>query len=164
MPQMAGLGLVVIRVVLAVVLVAHGSNILFGVWGGPGIGPGGLENTASQYAAFGLHPEFVLAVLAGVTQLVSGLLLGLGFLTRWASLALLAYLGIGVWKEHLQWGFFLNWIGTPGRGHGIEYSLILAGVLLGLMLTGGGDWSIDGRRATSHAARAAGRARLRGKI
>jgi putative oxidoreductase len=161
---MAGLGLVVLRLALAAVFVAHGAHKLFGVWGDPGVGPGGLQITASQYAALGLHPEFLLAVLAGVTQLVGGLLLGLGYFTRWAAAAIVIYLGVGAWKAHLQWGFFLNWIGTSGRGHGIEYSVALAGALVCLMLTGAGDWSLDGLRASSTAARAAGRARLRGKL
>jgi Predicted membrane protein len=162
---MPGLGLVVLRLVLAVVFVAHGANILFGAWAGPGIGPGGLQITAQQYAAMGLHPEFLLAVLAGVTQLVGGLLLGLGLLTRFASAALLIYIGVGVWKEHLQWGFFLNWLHTdPRQGLGIEYSVTLAGALICLAFIGGGAWSIDGQRQSTRASRAAGRARLRGKM
>ena len=161
---MAGLGLIVLRLVLVVVFVAHGANVLFGAWAGPGIGPGGLQFTASQYAALGLHPELLLAVLAGATQLIGGLLIGLGLLTRIASAAILLYLGIGMWTEHLQWGFFLNWIHAAHQGHGVEYSATLAGALICLMVMGGGDWSVDGQRATSRAARAAGRARLRGKV
>ena len=161
---MPGLGLVILRLVLAVVFVAHGTNILFGSWAGPGVGPGGLQVTAQQYAAMGLHPEFLLAVLAGITQFVGGLLLAGGLLTRYASVALLIYVGVGLWKEHLQWGFFLNWIRSPQQGLGIEYSVTLAGALIALALIGGGSWSIDGQRQSTQASRAAGRARLRGKV
>lgn len=161
---MPGLGLVVLRLVLAVVFVAHGTNILFGAWAGPGVGTGGLQATAQQYAALGLQPEFLLAVLSGVTQLVGGLLLAIGLLTRYASVALLVYVGLGIWKEHMQWGFFLNWARNPNQGLGIEYSVTLAGALVCLVFIGGGDWSIDGQRVNTKAARAAGRARLRGKI
>jgi putative oxidoreductase len=161
---MPGLGLLVLRLVLAVVFVAHGANILFGAWAGPGVGPGGLQITAQQYAALGLHPEFLLAVLSGVTQLIGGLLLSIGLLTRYASAALVIYVGMGLWKEHLQWGFFLNWIHNPRQGLGIEYSVTLAGALICLAFIGGGSWSIDGQRQNTRAARAAGRARLRGKV
>jgi putative oxidoreductase len=161
---MPGLGLAVLRLVLAVVFVAHGANILFGTWAGPGIGSGGLQATAQQYAALGLHPEFLLAVLSGVTQLLGGLLLAIGLLTRYASLALLVYIGLGVWKEHMQWGFFLNWTRNPQQGLGVEYAVTLAGALICLVFIGGGDWSIDGRRQNSKAALAMGRARLRGKV
>ena len=161
---MAGLGLLILRLVLAIVFVAHGTNILFGAWAGPGVGPGGLQFTAEQYKSLGLHPEFVLAVLAGATQLVGGLFIAIGLLTRIASAAVLIYLGIGIWKEHLQWGFFLNWVHAPSLGHGVEYSMMLAAALVCLMFAGGGDWSIDGQRQSSRASRAAGRARLRGKL
>src|ERR1043166_2209221 len=108
---MAGIGLVVIRLALAAVFVAHGANKLFGLFPGPGVGPGGLHNTAAQYAALGLHPEFLFAVVGALTQLIGGVLIGAGYLTRWATAAILVYLAIGVWKEHWRWGFFLNWIG-----------------------------------------------------
>jgi putative oxidoreductase len=161
---MAGLGLLILRFALALIFVAHGANILFGTWPGPGVGPGGLQFTADQYAAIGLHPEFLLAVLGGTTQLIGGLLIGLGLLTRVASGALLVYLAIGIWKEHFQWGFFLNWVHAARQGHGVEYSVLLAGVLIGLLVMGGGEWSMDGQRMNTRAARAAGRARLRGKL
>ena len=161
---MTAVGLLVLRLVLAAVFVAHGANILFGAWSGPGIGPGGLQATAAQYAAFGLRPEYVLAVLAGVVQLSCGALVGAGFLTRPAALALALYVGLGAWSEHLRWGFFLNWVRNPQQGLGIEYSLTLAGALACLMFSGGGKWSIDGRRLTTRAARASARARLRRKM
>ena len=161
---MTGLGLFVLRLVLAVVFVAHGANVLFGAWPGPGVGPGGLHAAAAEYASLGLHPELLMALLAGLVQLVGGVLLAFGLLTRSASLALLAYVGLGIWVEHVQWGFFLNWVRNPQQGLGMEYSITLAGALLCLIFVGGGDWSLDGRRVHSKAARAAGRARLRGKV
>ena len=161
---MTSLGLAVLRLALAVIFVAHGSHKLFGVWSGPGIGPGGLANTAKYFASIDLQPAFVLATLAGVAQLVGGVLIGLGALTRYAAIAGLAYLAIGLWKVHWKWGLFLNWANESGRGQGIEYSVVLAAALVCLLLAGPGDVSIDGQRASSRAARAAGRARLRGKV
>jgi putative oxidoreductase len=159
-----GLGLAVLRIALAAVFIAHGANKLFGVFGGPGIGPGGLTNTAAFIASLGLNPAFPLAVLLGLTELVGGALLVIGWFTRWVSLALVVSMGIAIWKVHLASGFFLNWMGAPGVGQGIEYSVVLTGALLCLACTGGGDFSIDGRNEISSARRAAGRARLRGKV
>jgi putative oxidoreductase len=161
---MAGLGLVVLRLALSAAFVAHGANELFGAWSGPGVGPGGVHNTATLYTSLGLHPALLLAVVASVIQLVAGAMVGAGLLTRWAAGALVVYLGVGIWKAHLQWGFFLNWTGAPGRGQGIEYSVVLAGALVCLILGGAGRWSIDGQRASSRARRAAARARLRGAL
>ena len=93
----------------------------------------------------------------------NGTLLGVGLLTRWASAVLLGYVAIGIWKEHARWGFFLNWVGEHGRGNGVEYSVILAGALVCLILAGGGRWSFDGRRAARAESDAMGRARLRNR-
>jgi putative oxidoreductase len=158
---MTSLGLAFLRLALAIVFVAHGANKLFGAFAGPGIGPGGLTSTAAYFASVDLQPASVLALLAALAQFVGGLLIGAGLLTRWAAVAGLAYIGVGMWKVHWQWGLFLNWTGAPGQGHGVEYSIVIAAALACLLLTGAGDFSIDGRRASYRASRAAGRARLR---
>ena len=155
------LGLLVLRLTLSVVLVAHGAHQVFGLFAGAGVGDGGLTNTAAYYTRLGLAPAFMLAVLGGVIQLAGGLLIGVGLLARWASLSVAGYLGLALWKDHARWGFFLNWVNDPTRGQGIEFSLLLIGALAALALAGAGDWSLDGRRAITAATRAAGRARLR---
>lgn len=161
---MVGLGLLVLRLALAVVFVAHGGNKLFGWFGGPGIGPGGLSTTAAFFGAVGLNPGFVLAVADAVLELAGGILLAFGFLTRLISIALAVSMCIGIWKVHLQWGFFLNWMAAPNRGQGMEYAIVLIAALVCLALSGGGDASVDGINQRSADRDAAGRARLRGKI
>jgi putative oxidoreductase len=161
---MIGLGLLVLRLALAVVFFAHGANKLFGLFGGPNIGPGGLTATSAFFDAVGLHPAFVLAAVDAVVEVSGAILLGLGLFTRWASLALAASMAVAIWKVHLQWGFFLNWVGAPDRGQGLEFSFLLLLALVALSLTGGGDVSIDGMNQRSADRDAAGRARLRGKV
>lgn len=159
-----GLGLAVLRLALAAVFIAHGANKLFGAFAGPGIGPGGLTNTAAFVASIGLKPAFALAVLLALTELGGGLLLIVGWFTRWVALALIISNGIAIWKVHMASGLFLNWTGTPGVGQGMEFSIVLIAALACLAISGGGDLSIDGRNEMSSARRAAGRARLRGKV
>ena len=154
-------GLLVLRLVVAVVLLAHGSHQVFGMFGGPGVGPGGLTTTAARFSTLGLEPGYPLAVMAGTIQLAAGGLMVIGLLTRWASIASALYLGIMIWKDQWRWGFFANWMIDPQRGHGVEISVMLVGALMCLALAGAGDWSIDGWRARVAAARASGRARLR---
>ena len=154
-------GLLVLRLVVAVVLIAHGSHQLFGSFAGPAVGPGGLTITAARFSALGLEPGYPLAVMAGTVQLAAGGLIAIGLLARWASIASALYLGIMIWKDQMRWGFFANWLINPERGHGVEISVMLVGALLCLALAGAGEWSIDGRRARAAAARASGRARLR---
>ena len=43
---------------------------------------------------------------------------------------------------HIHFGFFMNWFGTQ-VGEGFEYHLLVLGMALTLMLTGGGRWSLD---------------------
>lgn len=161
---MVGLGLAVLRLALATVFIAHGANKLFGLWAGPGIGVGGLDLTAQYFAAIGLNPAFPLAVLAGSLEFVGGILLAVGWFTRVAAPLLALEMCVAIWKAHLPYGFFLNWMGAADRGQGLEFQIVLLGGLICLALTGAGEWSVDGRREASDAARQAGRARLRGKL
>jgi putative oxidoreductase len=158
---MPALGLVVLRLTLATALLAHGGHQLFGLFAGPGVGPGGLSAMAAHYSGLGLEPGLPVAVFAGLIQVIGGLLIGVGLLTRWASAAVIGYLAIEVWKDQWRWGFFLNWAHDAGQGHGVENSLLLGGAALCLLLCGGGEFSIDGRRARSAASRESARARLR---
>ena len=156
---MSGLGLTVVRLTLASVFVMHGLHVLIGFWGGPGPGAGGLEATSARFQAAGLAPGHVLAVIAGALQLGGGVLLAIGWLTRWIAAALALYTAAIAWAMHLEWGFFLNWTGAPGSGHGVEYAAVLIAALTCIVLAGPGDWSIDGRRTRYAASRALGRAR-----
>lgn len=160
---MVAAGLLVLRLTLAFVLVSHGGHILFGLGAGGGLGQGGLDQAAARFTTAGLTPGFAIAVIAGLVQFAGGLLVAAGWLTRWASAAAAGVLAILMWKMHAPWGFYINWIGDPTRGHGTEYSIVLIGALACLLLAGAGDWSIDGRRESTAASRAAGRARLRGR-
>jgi putative oxidoreductase len=145
-------GPAVLRLVIGAIFVAHGAQKLFGVWGGAGI-----EGTTAFFAQVGLSPAMPLAVAVGVVEFVGGLMLILGAFTLFASLALTIAMAAAIWKVHLANGFFL-----PG---GYEFNLALIGALVSLMLTGPGALSIDGQRARSAEAAAAGRARLRaGKV
>lgn len=158
---MVGPGLLLLRCVLATILAMHGSHILFGTSAGDGAGPGGLAQTAAYFAALGLTPAMVLAVVAGVLRLAGAFLVAVGYFTRVTAGALLALDCLEIWKDFARWGFFLNSTNDPTRGNGMEYAVLTAGVLACLLLAGAGDWSVDALRANSAAARAAGRARLR---
>jgi putative oxidoreductase len=153
---MSHYGPLVLRLALSAVFIAHGARKLFGVFGGPG-----LAGTAALFESQGLAAPLPLAILAGVVELCGGALLIPGVWTRLAAALLIADVGVGLWKVQLTYGFFLNWTLEPGVGHGIEFSLILVAALTCLILTGPGALSVDGRRARSAEAQAAGRARIR---
>jgi putative oxidoreductase len=149
----------VLRLAIGVVFVAHGAQKLFGVWGG-----GGPSGTAAFFQALGLSPAYVLALLVGLVELVGGLMLIAGAYTVATAAVLAAEMVVAVWKVHLPYGFFLNWTGAPGVGHGIEFNLVLIAGLASLALGGPGSLSVDGRRARTAEIDAYGRARLRGGV
>ena len=153
-------GPAVLRLAVGAVFVAHGSQKLFGVWGGAG-----PEGTAAFFGQIGLTPAYPLALATGVAELIGGLMLIIGAFTLVAAATLVVEMAVDVWKVHYVNGFFINWGMVPDRGHGYEFNLVLAAALVALMLTGAGAFSIDRRRARSAEAEAAGRARLRaGKV
>jgi putative oxidoreductase len=161
--QVAAAGLLTLRLTLAFVLVSHGGHILFGLGAGGGLGPGGPEEAARAFSRAGLEPGMLIAVLVGSVQFVGGLLIAIGFMARWASIAAIGIQAILLWKTQAQWGLYINWIGDSTRGNGIEYSVAIIGALLCIFFAGSGDWSFDGRRENRRASRAAGRARLRNR-
>jgi putative oxidoreductase len=161
---MVNAGLLVLRVTVAAVVAAHGAHWLFGAFDQGGLGAGGLTNLTTYFSAAGLPNPFAFAVTAGVAQLGGGLLLVAGLFTRIAAAALIAVEVVRMAFDSARWGFFLNWSLDPTRGHGIEYGVVLMAVLVCLVLTGAGDWSLDGARAHGQATRAAGRARLRERV
>lgn len=153
---MRAYGPTLLRLAVGVVFLAHGLQKLLGIWGGPGI-----TGTVRMVQGLGFGYASVLATLLIVTEVAGGALLALGWGTLWVTIALLVDMGIAVWKVHYRNGFFMNWTLTPGRGHGIEFNVVLIGALLCLLLTGPGALSVDEHRGTSAASRAGGRARAR---
>lgn len=153
-------GPAVLRLAVAAIFVGHGAQKLFGLWGGAG-----LAGTADQFAAIGLSPPAILAVVFGVVEFAGGVMLGLGAFT--SGIAPLVALDpiVLAWKTSLFQGFFINWSLAPGVSHGVEYHLVLVAALVCLALTGAGAVSVDGYRHRSAEAAAAGLARIRaGKV
>ena len=141
-----------LRLCVGAVFLAHGAQKLFGLWGGPG-----LAGTTAFFTSLGLPYPYPLALLVAVTEFAGGALLIVGGLTRWVALALAIDMAVAAWKVHSINGFFLN---SP-RGQGVEFTLVLIGAMLCLMLTGPGAFSWDEWRDSSAEALRAGRARAR---
>lgn len=119
-----------LRVTTGLLLVPHGAQKLFGLFGGYG-----LEATGQFFAGkLGLPPSF--ALLAGLIEGVGGLLLALGLATRAIATLVFGVMAVAVVQVHLPNGFF--W--TSG---GYEYPLLWAVAALYFMLQGGGRYSLD---------------------
>src|SRR5258706_13344401 len=91
-----------IRVVCGLFLMPHGAQKLFGWFGGFG-----LVATGELFATkLGLQPGYLMALLAGLVELVGGGLLVLGLLTRPAALAVIVLVAVALFTVHLPLGFF----------------------------------------------------------
>ena len=128
---MIGVGLLVLRLVLGVIFIGHGAQKVFGSFGGPG-----LKGTAGFFEQLGIKPPYLMVVLAGLAEVVGGILVILGFLTPLATLALIVVMIVAVLTVHLKNGFFV----TNG---GYEFNLALAGMALTLLIVGAGAYSLD---------------------
>lgn len=126
-----------IRIPLGLIFLAHGSQKLLGFFGGSG-----LTATFSVFEQkFGIPPLFTL--LAIIAEFGGGFGVLTGFLTRISAAGIAAVMAVAVYKVHWIHGFFMNAACTPGRGHGIEFTLALLGMALFLVVSGGGKWCID---------------------
>jgi putative oxidoreductase len=128
-----------IRLPLGVVFIAHGGQCLFGWWNGAGF----IHSIQSYQLLLGI--PLALGVLAVFAQFFGGILILIGLLTRPTALVLAALMIAASFKVHLPHGFFLNWEAAPGRGHGVEFNLVLIGMCLMLVLGGPGRWAVDKR-------------------
>lgn len=131
------LALLVVRLGLGIIFFAHGAQKVFGWYGGHG-----LKGTVSSFQQR-MGIPLALGLIASFTELLGGLGVLAGFLTRPAALGLAIVMLMAVYKVHWQNGFFLNWGLQPGKGHGFEMNLALIAMALALMIGGGGTLSID---------------------
>src|SRR5437588_794990 len=113
MPQMLGdLGLLLLRLTLGTVFLAHGAQKAFGSFGGPG-----FEGATGFIASMGFRPARAWAALAVGGELVARVLFVLGLLTPLAGLLVLATMTVAIAKVHGPQGFFVQNVG-------FEYNLV----------------------------------------
>lgn len=127
----------VVRVVLGIIFVAHGAQKVLGWFGG-----GGLKGTIAYFQKnLGVPPP--AGAIAAFIEFLGGIALILGFLARPAALGILVVMLVAMKIVHAKHGFFLNASMTPGKGHGIEFTLALAAMALSIVIGGAGSLSID---------------------
>ncbi|MDQ0994585.1 DoxX family protein [Streptomyces sp. V3I7] len=129
------LGLLAMRLGTSGVLFVHGTQKLFGWFGGHGI-----DATANAMESMGFHPGKPAAIAAGAGEAGGGLLLALGVATPVAGAAAAGAMA-GAVAVHRKAGFFA----TAG---GYEYPAYLGFMAAGLGLAGPGRISLD--HATHH--------------
>lgn len=126
-----------LRVLLGIVIFAHGAQKMMGWFGGHG-----YEWTLKMWGQWFGFPDF-LTHLVIWGEFLAPLLLILGIFTRYAA-AVIGLIMLGaIYFVHLPWGFFMNWYMEPGTGEGIEYHLLVLGMASAVIFLGGGKLSLS---------------------
>ncbi|HYV23519.1 MAG TPA: DoxX family protein [Candidatus Bathyarchaeia archaeon] len=139
------LALALVRVVVGLVIAAHGAQKVLGVWGGPG-----LAGWTQGITRMGMRPPVFWAWVSAFAELAGGVAFALGFLLPVVAAALSIQMGVAIARAHWSKGFWntkgglefpftlgaiaaINGVGDPG-----VYSLDRA---LGLPVSGAGVYA-----------------------
>jgi putative oxidoreductase len=125
----------ILRIMLGVVFLPHGAQKIFGWFGGYG-----FSGTMDFFTKGGIPAA--LAFLAIMAESVGSVALIAGFFTRIAALGIAVNMVICAIGNHIQNGFFMNWFGQQ-KGEGFEFHILVVALAIGLMIKGGGKWSVD---------------------
>ncbi len=126
------IGILLVRLTVGLAMAAHGSQKVFGWFGG--YGPDG---TGQFMETLGFRPGRRHALAAGLTEVIGGLLLAIGLFTPLAAAVIASVMVVAAVTVHWKNGFFI----TSG---GYEFNLVLGVVALSVAFTGPGALSLDG--------------------
>jgi putative oxidoreductase len=114
-----------LRVTAGLILVVHGAPKIVDPFGNIGMVEG-----------LGFYPGVLFSPLLALTEVVGGLFLAIGFLTRPSALAATFVLLVTVW---------FHWV-TLGQGYaGAEKSILWAAMTFYFVIRGGNSQSVDAR-------------------
>ncbi len=116
---------------MGLLLVGHGSQKLFGLFGGPG-----LDGAGGFFHSLGFRPGKPMAIVAGASEAGAGALLVLGLLTPLASAAVIGTLVVA---GSVHWAG-----GLWAQNSGYELALLYVAAAVALAFTGPGSYSLDG--------------------
>jgi putative oxidoreductase len=115
-----------IRLMAGGSLAFHGYQIVFGNIAGAG----------RFFESVGFEDGVMWAWIVGILELVCGLLLALGLLTRLVAGPIIVFMIVAIVSYHWDNGY--NW-----ESRGVEYPLFWALVVFHFLIRGGGQLSLD---------------------
>jgi len=130
------IGFSIARWTLGLVIFPHGAQKLLGLFGGYGYSAT-MESLTTQ---MGLPSIVAFSVI--MIEFFGSISLVLGFFSRFWALSLAGMFTGIIITTQLEHGFFMNWFGNQA-GEGYEFSLLVIGLALSIVVNGSGKWSID---------------------
>jgi len=126
----------IVRIVLGVVIFAHGAQKMLGWFGGYG-----FSGTMGFFTkTMGIPAP--LAFLAICAEFFGGLGLILGLFSRIAALGVGVNMLVAIAMVHRHYGLFANWSGTQ-KGEGFEFHLLALAIVFAIIVRGAGALSLD---------------------
>lgn len=126
-----GIGLLIARIIIGLVMAAHGTQKLFGWFGGYGLGP-----TGEFMVQLGFSQGRTFAAMASIIEITSGLLVVLGFLGPVGPALMISVMLVAALTVHRKNGLF-------AAKNGIEIPLLYASAALIFAVVGFGPYSVD---------------------
>lgn len=130
MLALGDVAVLVLRVIIFVVMFFHGTQKLFGWWGGRG-----LDGAESFFKSLGFRPPRLVALVASTTETTASVLLLLGLVTPLA-VAMLVGIFTNIAAIHVR-------NGLESKKHGFELELVMFGSVAAVGLLGPGHVSLD---------------------
>jgi putative oxidoreductase len=127
----SSLALLIVRVIVGLLMIGHGSQKMFGWFGGSG-----FVQTQGFLKSVGFKPAAFWTLVGTLGELGGGVLFLLGLLTPLGAVAIFASMLMAVLKFHWKAGLWAQ------KG-GYEYPLVLALTSLAIGMVGGGNYSLD---------------------
>jgi putative oxidoreductase len=125
------IGLLLVRLVFGVLIAAHGSQKLFGWFGGYGV-----TGTGTFFEQLGFRPGQLFAAAAGLTEVLGGVLVAAGFGGPIGPALMVSVMIVAMISVHWGHGLF-------AATNGIEVPLLYAAGAAALAFTGPGRYSVD---------------------
>ncbi|HVJ49851.1 DoxX family protein [Desulfitobacterium sp.] len=125
---MLNLGLLVIRLIFGLSFARHGTEKLFGWFGGHGI-----KGNAGFFESIGIKPGVPMAFLAGLGELLGGLLFAAGVFIPIAAILMVGTMIVAIATVTGKNGF-------SATASGYEYNLAIIAAVVGIFLTGPGAY------------------------
>jgi putative oxidoreductase len=122
--------MLILRVVVGLLFIGHGTQKLFGWFGG-----GGLDGTSGFFGSLGYRSPRTMALVGGLTETVGGLLVLLGLFTPLGSALIVGMMVSAILSVHIDKGMW-------NSNGGIEFPLVMIASATAIAF-GPGRYAID---------------------